>query len=629
MSEAVFASGGDTIKVWNGDDLTVLKEYNHHKETVNNIRWNSTNDKILSTSGKSGQISVSGINLFKPEKSELIGVYGADDEQCCACFTSDDSSIISGGACGDVYMYNVKLQQKVKKFSKGPKEPISCIALNDRNTKVIVGNTAGNISLWNMEDARYIGKMENTNSNAVRAIQWNYFSKETCGIVGDSGSVCLWDINKQSLKHEFVKSHSAPVMDLSFSPLNNLLMVSCGLDKKIVLHDIKRKTAINVKTVDQPLTSVCLAQNGVNLFAGSFLGKLYKYDLRKTTKPVNVVKAHDSAVQCMTRQYTPNRRTSKLNSSGTSPTQSTVLSHNEKTQNSHDHSTVDMNTKQHIVIDSNSPKVSENVKNAKGELPASLAFPSPITNGKSPAGKHQSLLRRTLDGNSTISSRDSLGSYCEDIMSPLRKDVLMTSPLIKSNNSSQNGFQNHSIASSKNSNFNSPNNNGLSNNRKDFRKSSTPMATSLQNIVETSENLSDVFPSPANRNSSSKTQAKENATSNSNTIFNSRNSESNNEHSNLVSMDVLNAALKVQSDLFMNALKQQSESLLSAMQLHAEDMQEKNIDSHNHQLHEVSKLLFKQQQKYKESLEQYSLNPVLLAENERLRHENEKLQRFY
>ena len=57
----------------------------------------------------------------------------------------------------------------------------------------------------------------------------------------DDGSVSLWDTLQGKPYHNFAQIHSAPSMDLIFSPLNDLVLASVGLDKHLMVFDVKRR----------------------------------------------------------------------------------------------------------------------------------------------------------------------------------------------------------------------------------------------------------------------------------------------------------------------------------------------------------------------------------------------------
>lgn len=61
------------------------------------------------------------------------------------------------------------------------------------------------------------------------------------GSVSDGGWLTLWDANKREELHAFRTAHKAPGSAVAFSPASELLVVSVGLDKKIVCYDTASK----------------------------------------------------------------------------------------------------------------------------------------------------------------------------------------------------------------------------------------------------------------------------------------------------------------------------------------------------------------------------------------------------
>lgn len=51
----------------------------------------------------------------------------------------------------------------------------------------------------------------------------------------------LWDSNTHREIHVFDSAHKAPGSGLAFSPASELLVVSVGLDKRIVCYDTDKK----------------------------------------------------------------------------------------------------------------------------------------------------------------------------------------------------------------------------------------------------------------------------------------------------------------------------------------------------------------------------------------------------
>ncbi len=84
-------------------------------------------------------------------------------------------------------------------------------------------------------------------------------------------------------------AHTAQCTGLAFSPVNNLLLCSCGLDGKIQFFDIA--TQKNVKTIftkveniTVALTSIAFCYDGHTIAVGSMTGKIFVNNLKDKSK---------------------------------------------------------------------------------------------------------------------------------------------------------------------------------------------------------------------------------------------------------------------------------------------------------------------------------------------------------
>ena len=91
----------------------------------------------------------------------------------------------------------------------------------------------------------------------------------------------------------------APAKDLAFSPINANLLVSVGLDKRLVCCNPNAKTSLMTIKCEQPLTAVDFENDGVSLAVGTSRGRLLLYDLRSPKAPVTSLAAHNSSVSSM------------------------------------------------------------------------------------------------------------------------------------------------------------------------------------------------------------------------------------------------------------------------------------------------------------------------------------------
>ena len=82
------------------------------------------------------------------------------------------------------------------------------------------------------------------------------------------GHVNFFDVNTGQELHAF-KEHKAPATDLAFSPVNDVLVLSSGLDKRCVCYDTMTKKPVSTIWTDWPLTAVDFALDGTNLVLGT------------------------------------------------------------------------------------------------------------------------------------------------------------------------------------------------------------------------------------------------------------------------------------------------------------------------------------------------------------------------
>ncbi|KAF3814554.1 hypothetical protein GH733_017712 [Mirounga leonina] len=148
---------------------------------------------------------------------------------------------------------------------------------------------------------------------SVRHLKYSLFKKSLLGSVSDNGIVTLWDVNSQSPYHNFDSTHKAPASGICFSPVNELLFVTIGLDKRIILYDTSSKKLVKTLVADTPLTAVDFMPDGATLAIGSSRGKIYQYDLRMLKSPVKTISAHKTSVRCIAFQYSTALSKSSLN----------------------------------------------------------------------------------------------------------------------------------------------------------------------------------------------------------------------------------------------------------------------------------------------------------------------------
>ena len=74
----------------------------------------------------------------------------------------------------------------------------------------------------------------------ITGLRYHALRPAFLGTACESGLVSFWDCNAN--KNLFnLAEHLAPCTAFTFSPVNDALAASCGLDKKLICHDTKSR----------------------------------------------------------------------------------------------------------------------------------------------------------------------------------------------------------------------------------------------------------------------------------------------------------------------------------------------------------------------------------------------------
>lgn len=497
------------------------------------------------------------------------------------------------------------------------------------------------------------------------------------GTASDDGALSLWDSNKKIRKHTFSDAHHAPAMDLSYSPLNHLLLGSCGLDKKLVLYDMNRKKFVRTVQADHPLTSMCFMADGMYICTGSSLGTLYKFDLRKTSEPLCEIQAHSTSIQKLVLFTLPKKligdrdgpkksRSSQSKSTSNyesklETTKEPLLkekhSHTKKTEKHKSDSDAMLRkseTKPLTQISSNELSFSQS-----GKVPLVQPIDQAEPKFEFEHGPDVLSNPNTLGMTSNhSSSRDTLGSYCEGVFSPLATEFRGETPGM---NLQENGES-----------FILPNNVEIPKSSKRGRPSAEKCANVHKENLSTTH-LQPSLDTPAATRNSQKSTSVPGKFGNSPRFPHSpkfflktplppsplatnsydpptpQRSDSQSSHSGSESVQDSPTQLTAHTQSYLNkkdqpessqaevsragasnapeAFQYQMDFLRNTVK-HLIEEHEDNVRDHVNHLHlQIIKMVFDLEEKMEKLAERCSVNPLLLDEIERLRTENDRLRR--
>lgn len=289
------ASSGGDIKIWDMPELSMVKAFSPHSQPVGSLCW-SPNSQCLASAANDKVV----VTYLKGDVYDTTEVTAGEGNTCVA-FNSSSRYLLIGGKGKTLNIWDMKTKS-IKKTYKDHKDVVSCVTFNWNDTSIASGSVNGDILLHNVISGQASDPLRLVKTQAVRDIQFSHFKKSLLGAVSDDSALNLWDSNTRKLFTSFASDHKAPATGLSFSPMNDMLLCSVGLDKRIVFYDVQGRKSVKVMTAESPLTSVDFMSDGATLAVGSTRGKIYIYDLRSGSTPVSTTVAHKTSVQSLTFQ---------------------------------------------------------------------------------------------------------------------------------------------------------------------------------------------------------------------------------------------------------------------------------------------------------------------------------------
>jgi len=302
-SDSLLATAsGENVKLWSMPNLD-LQSIRPCSGIVHCACW-SPNNSLLATSVEENQINVANL------KGDTTIDLSTAEEQLCLCFSTNSRYLLSGSVSGVAQIWDLKHKTSRKSF-KDQKSSILCATFNYNDTIIASGGSNGDAMLHNVANGTYTGLLRLPGTQAIRGIKFSNFLKQILATASDDSAVNIWDISTKQIVKEYAQEHRMPASGVSFSPANDMLMCSFGIDKKIVFYDVVGKKTIKTITTDAPLTSADFYHNGSTLAVGASTGKLYLFDLRAGSTPTKTTSADKTSIKTVTFQKLITKSSSK------------------------------------------------------------------------------------------------------------------------------------------------------------------------------------------------------------------------------------------------------------------------------------------------------------------------------
>ena len=314
-------AGGEDVHVWHlgkpGESLDSLApsvSLPPMAGGVTALAWTGITNSLATASSR-GSISLFSQGGAPLESMVSKDASGDGERVKCLSFASHSLSLCSGGSSASLKIWDCKRKEVVKTYH-GHTSAISACSYGDKDLLLASGSSSGDIlvhvtgSTSSADETQRIKNCSGGSSSGIRAVRFSPFRRSHLAAAGEEGVVELYDTARSDAPSlATFTQHTGTITGLAFSPVNELLLCSAGLDCRALFYDVQAKKLVKSVTCEAPICSLDFMNDGFTLAAGTQTGKVLIYDLRALGPggtPAKAFLAHArSHVSCVTFQHAP------------------------------------------------------------------------------------------------------------------------------------------------------------------------------------------------------------------------------------------------------------------------------------------------------------------------------------
>ncbi|CAI2167989.1 13691_t:CDS:2 [Funneliformis geosporum] len=307
MSASLLVSASKGVKIWDLKSITGDKNSNEIETSkaiipeqllgvevssfapddastgVSVVRWSHDN-QLLAVVGNEGTLT---IHDSQGKFIETIpsNNYVSDDYTKINSLRFSDKSqyVLFGGSDKIVNIWDRKGSTFIEPL-EGHSSAITCIDLNLDESIVASSALNGNIIIHNRQKSNSRNNLAVSTKQPINVLQYSYVKRGLLAAGGEDGSLRLWDTSGSTTAIQtYEKAHHSEIKGIAFSPSNSHLLLSAGMDRRIVMYDVGKKEA-----------------DCVTIAVGTLQGKILIYDLRSLNKVMCTLNGYESRpIQCL------------------------------------------------------------------------------------------------------------------------------------------------------------------------------------------------------------------------------------------------------------------------------------------------------------------------------------------
>jgi protein NEDD1 len=257
-------AGGEDAHIWHfgkpGASLEALSPSSHLPPMpggVTALSWTTISNSLAAASAR-GTISLFSQGGAPLETMSSKDVGGDGERIKCLSFAAQSLSLCSGGSSAELKVWDCKRREVVKTYH-GHKAAISACAYGDKDMLLASGSTSGDIlvhmssSPSTSDEPQRIKNGAGKSSCAIRTVKFSPFRRSHLAAAGEEAVVELYDTARSDAPSlaQFTQ-HTGTVTGLAFSPVNELLLCSAGLDCRAHFYDVQTKKLVKSVTCGAP-----------------------------------------------------------------------------------------------------------------------------------------------------------------------------------------------------------------------------------------------------------------------------------------------------------------------------------------------------------------------------------------
>ena len=280
----VLASAGEDVRVWQNEagaqvppEPAILQP--HGQYATNCVQWDHTGG-MLGSCGDDGCVRVS--SVLQQEVVTLQPEEGALAPVNCFSFSSGSGYVCSGAADGVVRVWDMKQRRTVQRYDDHHGCAVTSISFSANDAHIVSGDAEGQVLIHGLVDQNLSATLPRPDEDRapVRHLEFSRLRKSLLGTAMAHGTVHVWDINAATRPLVSFTQHTAACTGVVFSPVNDVLFCSAGMDGLIVFYDLQQQKIVKKLPTEVPITSLCFHDDGVTIAAGHATGDITIFDLR-------------------------------------------------------------------------------------------------------------------------------------------------------------------------------------------------------------------------------------------------------------------------------------------------------------------------------------------------------------